>query len=188
METSNVLHPFEKAGLGKAPFKFIGITHNVGPIKLANGSEVGAPGQPMGTCNYCSNGIAYEHHIRSADGKTFKVGCNCVEKIYNRSNMKASEKARDPIYQKVREHKNKLAREARHKREKLKIAEGRAWALDHEAELKATVDPHKPHWIEEDRSLWDRYEWYAANAGTSGYLKEIKYLKKMLEKPEKDPV
>lgn len=79
--TNATVHPFERAGLGLAPFSCIGMTHEVGPRKLADGSEVGAPGQPMGTCQYCYQGIAYVYVVRSADGRTFNVGSDCVAKV-----------------------------------------------------------------------------------------------------------
>jgi hypothetical protein len=41
----------------------------------------GAPVQPGGTCDYCGNAIRYCFGVRSADSKTFVVGCDCVEKI-----------------------------------------------------------------------------------------------------------
>jgi hypothetical protein len=39
----------------------------------------------MGTCDYCGNGIANICHIKSADGKQFRVGCDCVNKVYQES-------------------------------------------------------------------------------------------------------
>lgn len=74
------IHPFEEAGLGKAPFRCIGVERRVGPIKCADGSEIGSPGQPMGSCDYCGTGIADCFTIQSGDGKRFIVGCDCVAK------------------------------------------------------------------------------------------------------------
>lgn len=57
-----------------------------GPIKITvNGiqCETGAPGQPMGTCQYCGTGIAICCEIESADGRRFVVGSTCVEKTHN---------------------------------------------------------------------------------------------------------
>lgn len=73
-------HRFETAGLGKAPFRVLGVEVRVGPIRYPNGLEVGAPGQPMGCCQYCGQGIAECWMIGSSDGKTFMVGCDCVRK------------------------------------------------------------------------------------------------------------
>ncbi|TXH12138.1 MAG: hypothetical protein E6R03_13455 [Hyphomicrobiaceae bacterium] len=84
MET--VVHKFEAAGLGKAPFRFVGIEEKRGPIRYTDKAtglemEVGAPGQPMGTCEYCGQGIAICCTVRSADGKTFIVGSDCIAKV-----------------------------------------------------------------------------------------------------------
>lgn len=77
MET---MHVFEKAGLGKAPFRLVNVYTKRGPIQLGNGLSVGAPNQPMGSCDYCGTGIAECFEILSADGKRFVVGCDCVRK------------------------------------------------------------------------------------------------------------
>lgn len=69
--TTTWVHPFEKAGLGVGPFRCVGMTENW--YSACQGHK-----QPGGTCQFCANGIAYEFHIRSADGKTFKVGSDCV--------------------------------------------------------------------------------------------------------------
>jgi len=70
------IHPFEAAGLGKAPFKCTGMSENVFVIPgFGGGSKAG------GSCQYCGTGIRYEYHIVSSDGKKFHVGCDCVEKV-----------------------------------------------------------------------------------------------------------
>ncbi len=61
------LHPFEAANLGVGPFRCIGMVTK----RLASG-------QPAGTCQYCGNGILYCYRIRSADGREFVVGSDCV--------------------------------------------------------------------------------------------------------------
>ena len=63
------IHRFEQRGLGKAPFTFVDM--------IERRTEYG---QPAGTCDYCSNGIAYCYIIRSSDGRKFQVGSDCVTK------------------------------------------------------------------------------------------------------------
>lgn len=79
------IHPFEKAGLGKAPFTYLGIEIKVGPIRTTTAGgcmlEIGSPGQPMGCCKYCGQGIAECHVVRSSDGNVFDVGCDCIRKV-----------------------------------------------------------------------------------------------------------
>lgn len=73
-------HPFERAGLGKAPFRCIGVFESVYQ------ACPGAPIQPAGTCQYCGMGIRYCCRVQSADRKTFVVGCDCVMKLDRESN------------------------------------------------------------------------------------------------------
>jgi len=56
------IHVFEKAGLGKAPFKYIGA------------SQLGS------SCQFCGTGILYQFWVRSTDGKEFYVGSECIYK------------------------------------------------------------------------------------------------------------
>lgn len=75
------IHKFEAAGLGKAPYTFLGVQVKVGPITMPDGGQVGSPGQPMGTCNFCGTGIRDCFYLRSADGREFYVGCDCIKKV-----------------------------------------------------------------------------------------------------------
>ncbi len=70
-----IYHKFEEAGLGKAPFRFVGC--NTGIIYQACPD---APVQPGSSCDFCGNAIMNEFWIEGADGKRFKVGCDCVKK------------------------------------------------------------------------------------------------------------
>lgn len=69
-------HPFEKSGLGKAPFSCTHVTENV----WENGDGTTKAG---GVCDYCGTGIRWEFWIKGsiAGAKQFKVGCDCVAKI-----------------------------------------------------------------------------------------------------------
>lgn len=81
-------HPFERHGLGIAPFRVVGCEERRGPIMIEKGGStlmIGAPGQPMGCCDYCGTGIAMCWTIESADGRTFIVGSDCVAKTQDRA-------------------------------------------------------------------------------------------------------
>ena len=67
------MHVFTRAGLGKAPFRCVGMTEKV--IKYPDGTT-----QAGGSCAYCGTGIRYACNIRSADGREFVVGSDCVAK------------------------------------------------------------------------------------------------------------
>ena len=84
-----MVHAFEIAGLGRAPFKCVGmwemppkslLEHNVdawnNAISNAPRTSAGGPG----SCHYCGTGILNHFLIKSADGKTFLVGSDCVRK------------------------------------------------------------------------------------------------------------
>ena len=66
METAQFVHAFEAAGLGIAPFEFVG--------------EYDRGRNNQTSCDLCGTGIRYEEIIRDAKGHTFKVGNECVHK------------------------------------------------------------------------------------------------------------
>src|ERR1019366_8550255 len=78
--TPDTVHLFETAGLGKAPYKYLGCEVLRGPLTLPDGTQVGSFGQPMGSCCYCSTGIAYLFWLESTDGRKFFVGSDCIYK------------------------------------------------------------------------------------------------------------
>jgi hypothetical protein len=67
------IHPFERAGLGKAPFRCIGTAERVHAVP-------GCPPRAGGHCHFCFTGIRYAAIIKSSDGKVFDVGMDCVRK------------------------------------------------------------------------------------------------------------
>lgn len=162
-------HAFEVAGLGKAPFRCVGFEYRVGPIQLDNGSQVGSPGQPMGTCDFCSNGIADCFVIKSSDNKRSIVGCNCVERTDDSGLIKGYKKR--PEY---REHKRKQ----RHAREQRKIDEIPSLIELHRESL--VVMPHPVQYrSDQGHSFFDYAEWTMQNAGNSGKCKLHRELNKM---------
>jgi len=164
------LHKFEEAGLGKAPFRVVGYRYDVGPkvISVKGGvtHTAGSPGQPMGVCKYCGEGIAHVFIIRSADGNEFDVGSTCVGKTGDAGMKKA-------VNRKV----NALRREAREKKEMAKIAEGREWCAARRDEMTKL-----PHPSFDGKTLADYYDWMMERAGRSGMLRAIKTVQKALGK------
>lgn len=71
------IHEFEKAGLGKYPFRLTSVTEK----KFC--ACQGAPVQPGSSCDYCGTAIMYEFWVKSSDNKTFKVGCDCILRLNN---------------------------------------------------------------------------------------------------------
>jgi hypothetical protein len=82
--TTNWTHPWTRAGLGLAPFRFAGYYEDRGPRRWVEGGVevvVGAPGQPMGVCSYCGQGIAHVYAVQSADGRRSTVGQDCIARL-----------------------------------------------------------------------------------------------------------
>lgn len=112
LEKAPTLHAFEVAGLGKAPFRYVGCRKNV---------FVACPGAPPkagGTCDYCSQGIMYECVIKSSDGKTFVVGCDCVRRT-NVNNRVLSEMERG--FAQLKKAERDAKREAKWQEERARL-------------------------------------------------------------------
>jgi hypothetical protein len=99
------IHAFEERGLGKAPFTFVREIDS-GSIKAGH------------TCDFCGTGIRYLEQIKSADGKVFHVGCECVCKTGDKGLVdtvkRAIRKARAQArYEKQRAESERLMAEQR---------------------------------------------------------------------------
>lgn len=170
--TATSVHPFEEAGLGLAPFRFVGMREVRGPLLvMVDGVEfqVGAPGQPMGTCAYCGQGIAVCCDISSADGKRFTVGSDCVAKVEREDNRVS------PILTEVEKWKKARAAD---KREEKRVA---AWhrARERRAATVELLDGHpslgadKPHpythRAERGDTLRDYWRYCLKNGGATAW-------------------
>jgi vacuolar-type H+-ATPase subunit H len=107
MCTAEAIHAFESRGLGKAPFRCVGLREN--RFTIPGVPEATKPG---GTCDYCGTGIAYECVIQSADGRQFVVGCDCVLKTDDRGLVSAVKLAQRKARQEKAAAKHKAAWEA----------------------------------------------------------------------------
>lgn len=170
--TTTAIHAFEKAGLGKAPFRYVGSYEDRGPHHaIVNGVEVqvGAPGQPMGTCKFCFTGIALCCVIRSADGKEFVVGSECVRKTDDKD---------------LRCEVDRERRKIQVAREEVRIDAMRE-RIDSEAGLRELLagKPHPKAWKrEQGESLLDSVEWMMKNAGHAGMLRTVRLIEKLEKK------
>lgn len=162
MTTTETIHPFELAGLGKAPFRFEGVRENV--YIACQGAEP----QPGGSCDYCCNGIRYEYWVSGADGARFKVGCDCIARLYKESKIIA-----DPVKRAVDEHRRKLARDIRHAREKAQLADMRARLAPHRARMESL--PHSRDWAAaKGQTMANEYDWWDCHAGRRGKLEFLR--------------
>lgn len=170
--TTTEQHKFEKAGLGKAPFRLIRVEERRGPWRELDkngqptGFEIGAPGQPMGCCKYCYTGIAVCYVIESTDGNRFDVGCECVKKVGDAGLIKV-----------INKEKAKAAKA----REAQRIGDMRD-RLTMDDELRKLLDskPHPQKWRRErGETLLDSIEWMMDNAGHAGRIKTVRKIEKL---------
>lgn len=181
--TNGKVHPFEQAGLGAAPFRFVGCYEDRGPkiISVANGvtHQVGAPGQPMGTCSYCGQGIAICCEILSADGKRFIVGSDCVNRTHQEGTRVRSDAERAVRSMKAEAKRAKFRELLAAGRDRLANDEGlraRLASLPSPNEYRASKGDTRLNWA----------EWMLANAGTNGRTEVLNYIKSVGETPRRE--
>lgn len=158
------IHPFEKAGLGKAPFRCIG--HHVSKYQACPG----APVQPGSSCDYCGQGIMDVFTIKGADGKTFKVGCDCVYKVNKTAATTIEQRAARALKDQVNKFKTAKANE----RKDEKIEEARATLETFRAQLMLVwFTPPPAKWA---KSVAEQVDWLLANGGRANKLRGVKLL------------
>lgn len=156
------VHPFERAGLGSAPFRFLGMRENV---------YSACPGhsQPGGTCDYCGTGIRYECVIGSADGRKFVVGTDCVRK--------AGDAKLVPLVASAERERKRKAREAK---ELARIQS--AWRTFRAHRDAFSREPHPNIMLAKSgRTLADYVEFLNARGMRKFFLKVIEETAKRLE-------
>jgi hypothetical protein len=91
MEAEQPVHPFEAAGLGKAPFRCVGAYSlpspsmaEQNPTAYQNAMREMPRGIGIGTCAYCGMGLTHNFIINSADDRKFVVGSDCVAKTHDK--------------------------------------------------------------------------------------------------------
>lgn len=162
-------HVFEKARLGVAPFRFIGCEEKRGPIRLADGTEIGADGQPMGTCDYCGQGIAICCSILSADGRKFVVGSDCVARTGDAGIIKGYKNSPD-----VRAMKRAKATLLASR----KAAEINALMIEKKEALSAIIIPT---W--DGKSTESQYDYLTRvlpRCGAAGKARYLRHIKKLI--------
>ena len=114
-----LLHVWESAGLGKAPFKVISLIelpprglldYNVQAYNdrmRESVSHASSLGVKVGTCYYCGHGLNYNYVIKSSDDRVFVVGSECVQKT-NSEKLVSQQKQ---IASKAKAEKKRVERE-----------------------------------------------------------------------------
>lgn len=170
METTNTVHAFEKAGLGKAPFRFVGaiqqdLCYGEAILNRAEFERTGIAitTKPGGSCDFCGQYIVNMYQIESSDGRRFKVGCDCVEKTGDAG-----------LCRKVAEHRRKSARAKRVAKADA-VRGSIAAILSSSANRKALRAAPHPRGFAGQTAL-DNVRWMLKNAGAAGRAKLLKTL------------
>lgn len=167
---SNEVHPFERAGLGQAPFRYVEMAQQdiCYGERILNRAELQEGGiavttKPGGSCAYCGTYIRHMYNIRSADGRVFHVGSDCVEKTGDAKLVNAV--------------KVQVRKDAKAKR----VATAEAQRLELEAlvaddMVRAELVCH-PHPKCSSLTLLDWAEWMSKRGGVGGRLRALKAIK-----------
>lgn len=139
--TDVVIHAFEKAGLGRAPFRCVGLAsipssslaeHN--PTAYNNAMAMLPKGLGCGTCDFCGTAIMHNFIIQGSGeaDKRFVVGSDCVARTGDAGLVKQT-----------RGERLKVVREKR----ELTRAQGRAeraafWAAERKSRAEAFAHEH----------------------------------------------
>lgn len=156
------VHVFERSNLGKAPFRCIGVE-----TKIFRASP-DSPAQPGGSCDYCGTGIMIHCHIRGADGRTFKVGSDCVAKTGDAGLIKSY---------KNRPEVRKAKRDAAARKADRVAAEWKALITDPANREKLAALPSGNSY---SKNLLEQFEWIWNRCGATGKAKYLKGLKARL--------
>ena len=137
--TLATVHPFERSGLGTAPFQFVRYEY------LTYQACPGAPVQVGGSCDHCGTGIKDAFWIRGADGREFKVGSSCVYKTSGKESPLGREVAARAAT--ARRDKARAGRELKRagrelKRASQREARRRAWAREGAAKARRFLAEH----------------------------------------------
>lgn len=165
------VHPFERAGLGRAPFKFAGLAQQdmcygqaiLNRAEVDAGAEFEITTKPGGTCAYCGTYIVVMCDIVSADGKRFHVGTDCAEKCCGPKLVAA-----------VKREANKLKRTKRAAKSATQAAELDAILVEDavRAKLESLPHPTRP-----GETLLGYAEWMVKRAGARGRANALRVIK-----------
>ncbi len=146
------IHKFERAGLGRSPYRFDCVTEKVYV------SHPGATPVAGSSCDYCGTGIRYEFWCVAADGNRFKVGCDCIHKSGDAGLIKLISAAE----RKLRDAKNAAAKERKAARLEARVAAAVAILPTVRGRLAANPHP-SPYFAKEGRTQLDYVNWCLEN-------------------------
>lgn len=164
------VHPFERAGFGHAPYKCTGHT------RMVFRAVPDAPAQPGTCCDYCGTGIMDVYFVKSEDGVTFKVGCDCVWKVFREFDGTIPPDFRQEVAR-VEAEKRDERRRIRHDRVMARVARVRT-ALDAAPALFANQPHPYEYHAKQGKTLRDYYEWVLAHGGDNGRISTCQIIEK----------
>ena len=162
----NMIHTFEEAGLGKAPFKFIGVeekTYQAHPT---------APIQPGGICAYCGTPLIECCLIQDTEGKIFIVGSTCVNKTGDRG-----------LINFVKREVNRKRKAVRLERESQRIVNAKnQWKVNQAVRSLLSRERHPNDYIAntQGKTLADYVDYLFQYGGHSGQFRVAKLIEKSL--------
>jgi hypothetical protein len=174
MET---LHIFEEAGLGHAPYKFMGLYSLPSPLIAETNPDMynlmleEIPHTTLGgagTCSYCGMPIMNLYIIQSLDKETFFVGSECVLKTGDKGLINLAKRAA-----------NEVVTDKRHSKESIAIEVLRSALNEKEVQEYLDTLPHPKGW--EGQTFMDYADWMFRHSGNAGKMKLLKELNKLLE-------
>lgn len=167
--TTSAIHPFERAGLGRAPFRCVGFYESK---YQAIPGDPSCPIQPGSMCDYCAAGIMNVFVIKSADGKEFKVGCDCVAKTYDA--CAKTELERDA--RRLRDEVNRRRTAYLNGRKDQRIAAALTKLETNREVLAGKSIATRTY----ERNALECFDWMFKNSGRTGKLKAAKQLDDLL--------
>lgn len=172
-------HTFEKAGLGIAPFKFVGMgQQDVSYGEAVNfrdaktGLEIRS--KRGGTCAFCGSAIVHLYEVEDSNGKRFHVGSECVKKTADKSLMAALDKAIKAAQKAKRAAKSAETKAARKSAE---VADDAMLAAKREDASFWTACEAIAHPSIPGNTLAGYFRWLLANAGRIGERRMIREIK-----------
>jgi len=117
---TEMIHKWEDAGHGKAPFKVVGICeipapslaeHNPSAYEKAMKSL--PHGYRVGSCGVCGMGLSVNFLINSADGNKFAVGCECVKKAGDHGMIETVKLMKNKRNRQIAQEKREAAHQAK---------------------------------------------------------------------------
>ncbi len=168
--TPAAIHPFEKAGLGPAPFRCVDVVERVYVACQ------GADAQPGGSCAFCGQGIKVCCVIKSSDGRKFDVGSDCVAQLAKDCARTDLERAARSLVDAANAIKTRKA----NARKDVAITAARELLAANRARLDAMIYDGVVKHSHGPRSCGDQLEWMLHNGGRALKMRAAKLIKELV--------